>query len=163
MQTTLSGNTERMISMKKLMELLKNELNVNWSNELDAVTGVIGLMDVDAGKASYYAMRNNTFELYVTKGKVLGEKRVLVKYTVYDEFEERNIKVSPELFHRFVKALEEYTRETEKDRMMKRYHWEIEKLVNQKVEKRLKKMKRNDNYTMDELEKKPPVGSMIKH
>lgn len=117
--------------MKKLLEMLKKELNKNWASELDALGTTHGLIYVRSGQSSYYAMRNDLFELHVER-----ERRcVRVKYTVYDEFEERDIRVSYELFDRFVKALENYARETEKDRFLNRYKYEV--------------MRRNDNCDSD--------------
>lgn len=130
------------------MELLKSDLvNVNWVSELDALASVIGLSDVNCGRTDYYSMRNDRFDLYVAKGKVLGEKCIRVKYTVYEDFEEKKFRVSPELFDRFVTALKKFAQDTEKDRFLKRYRWEV--------------MRRND-YTDDESDKKP-AGDMVEH
>ena len=121
--------------MKKLLGLLKKELNSNWRSELDALGTTFGLREVQTGKSTYYAMTCDIFELYVTREKVLR----------FEDFEEKKIKVSTKLFDRFVTALEDYARETEKERFLKRYRWEV--------------MRRNDHT--DDSDKKP--GDMDEH
>lgn len=145
MQTTLSGNKERKIFMKRVLEMLKNDLvNVNWSSELDALSTVHGLKDVQVGKSTYHCMRNTSFELYVRREKVLGEEYIRVKVTDYDNLEERNFKISTNLFDKFITALETFAKETEKDRMMKRYFWAVEEAIQKEVDKRLAAMKKTD-------------------
>ena len=125
--------------MKKLLGLLKGELNANWRSQLDALNPVFGLRGVCTGKMQYYAMTCDKFELYVTREKILRDEHIRVEYSVFDEFEEKKLKVSTALFDRFVTALENYARETEKERFLKRYRLEV--------------MRRND-YT-DDSDKKP--------
>lgn len=118
------------------MELLKKELGKNWRSELDALSMVFGLKEVQTGKSTYYAMTAcDEFELYVARGKVLGDEYIRVKYTIYEDFEERSFRISTNLFDRFVTALENYARETEKDRFLNRYKYEV--------------MRRNDNCDSD--------------
>ena len=138
-------NTERMIIMKKLLGLLKKELNSNWRSELDALGTTFRLREVQTGNSTYYAMTCDIFELYVTREKVLRDEYIRVDYTVFEDFEEKKIKVSTKLFDRFVTALEDYARETEKERFLKRYRWEV--------------MRRNDHT--DDSDKKP--GDMAEH
>lgn len=134
--------------MKKLLEMLKKELNKNWASELDALGTTHGLIYVRSGQSSYYAMRNDLFELHVER-----ERRCIrVKYTVYDEFEERDIRVSYELFDRFVKALETYAKETEKERMFNHYRRDIEQMIDREVSKRMRKTKGQK-----------PAGDMVEH
>lgn len=111
--------------MKKVMELLKKELGKNWRSELDALSMVFGLREVQTGKSTYYSMTCDEFELYVSRGKVLGDEYIRVKVTVYEDFEERSFRISTNLFDRFVTALENYARETEKDRFLNRYKYEV--------------------------------------
>ena len=139
MQPPRGGNTERMIIMKKLLGLLKGELNANWRSELDALNTVFGLREVQTGKTKYYAMTCDRFELYIARENVLRDEYIRVEYCMFDEFEEKKLKVSTKLFDRFVTALEDYARETEKDRMLKRYRFDV--------------MRRKD-YT-DDSDKKP--------
>lgn len=131
--------------MKNLLGLLKRELNENWRSQLDALGPVFGLRGVCTGKMQYYAMTCDKFELYVTREKILRDEHIRVEYSVFDEFEEKKLKVSTALFDRFVTALEDYARETEKERFLKRYRWEV---------------MRRDDYT-DDSDKKP--GDMVEH
>ena len=126
--------------MKKLLGILKEELNENWRSQLDALGPVFGLRGVCTGKMQYYAMTNDKFELYVAREKMLRDEYIRVEYTVFEDFEEKKLKVSTKLFDRFVTALEDYARETEKERFLKRYRLEV--------------MRRND-YTDDDSDKKP--------
>lgn len=138
--------------MKKLLEMLKKELDKNWTSQLDALGTVHGLIYVRTGQSSYYAMRNDLFELHVNRGK----KCIIVKYMVYDEFEERDIRVSHELFSRFVTALENYAKETEKDRMFNHYRRDIEQMIDREVSKRMKGMRHKQKDQR-------PSGDMAEH
>ena len=149
-------NTERMIIMKKLLELLKKELNSNWRSELDALGTTFGLREVQTGKSTYYAMTCDIFELYVTREKVLRDEYIRVDYTVFEDFEEKKIKVSTKLFDRFVTALENYAKETEKDRMFNHYRRDIEQMIDREVSKRMKGMRHKQKDQR-------PSGDMAEH
>lgn len=142
--------------MKNLLGLLKGELNENWRSQLDALGPVFGLRGVCTGKMQYYAMTCDKFELYVTREKILRDEHIRVEYSVFDEFEEKKLKVSTALFDRFVTALENYAKETEKDRMFNHYRRDIEQMIDHEVSKRMKRMRHRQKDQR-------PSGDMEEH
>ena len=133
--------------MKEILTVLKNELvNVNWRSEFDALGTLHGLYDVKTGKSTYYCMRSTEFALNVHKEKLMGKEYIRIEYTHYKYLEERRFKISTELFDRFVDALKDFAEETEKDRLLNRYKYEV--------------MRRRDD---DPDSDKKPTGLMIKH
>lgn len=144
--------------MKRILEVLKGELvNNGWASEFDALGTLHGLDEVRSGKSTYYYMRAiDKFNLRVDRvdtNRFNKTSYIHVEFTDYQSLEERNFKVSGELFDRFVDALKKFAKDTEKDRMMERYRWEIQDLINKEVDKRLAKQKRHNNCKVSQLEK----------